>query len=42
MTLGEFLHVERAVSDYEWLINSGFQNKLGIFQHLSDEITGGS
>lgn len=30
MTLGEFLHVERPVSDCEWLINSGFQNKLEV------------
>lgn len=30
MTLGEFLHVERAVSDCEWLINSSFQNKLEV------------
>lgn len=30
MILGEFLHVERAVSDCEWLVNSGFQNKLEV------------
>lgn len=30
MILGEFLPVERAVSDCEWMINSGFQNKLEV------------